>query len=157
MRQRGFTYVGLLLLLALMSTALAGTGTLWSTESKREKEAELMFIGQQFTGAIGSFRERTPAGQKQRFPKQLGELLDDTRWPTPQRHLRKIYIDPMTGGREWGLVRGPGGEIMGVHSLSVARPLKRHGFPDLFEAFAGAGSYRDWRFVYTAQPEAPTN
>jgi type II secretory pathway pseudopilin PulG len=150
MRQRGFTYVGLLLLVAMSSAALAAAGSLWSIESRREKEADLLFIGEQFTQAISSFRDRTPAGQMQRFPQRLEELVDDRRWPTPRRHLRQVYVDPMTGTREWGLVTAPGGAILGVHSLSEGQPLKRAGFAPEHEDFAVAASYREWRFVYTA-------
>jgi type II secretory pathway pseudopilin PulG len=148
MRQEGFTYIGLLLLLALASTALAGAGTLWSIESRRDKEAELLFIGQQFAKAITSFRDHTPAGQQQRFPRRLEELLEDKRGPSTRRHLRQVFVDPVTGSREWGLVRIPGGEITGVHSLSEGKPLKRGNFPGGFEEFAHALSYRDWRFEY---------
>jgi type II secretory pathway pseudopilin PulG len=151
---RGFTYIGLLLLVAMSSAALAAAGSLWSIEAKRAKEAELLFIGEQFTRAIGSFRDRTPAGQQQRFPRTLEELVDDKRWPTRQRHLRQVFVDPMTGTREWALVTAPGGGILGVHSLSADVPLKRAGFIPQFEEFSTATSYQDWRFVYTA-PAAP--
>lgn len=150
MRQRGFTYVGLLLLVAMTSAALAAAGSLWSIESRREKEADLLFFGTQFKQAITSFRERTPAGQMQRFPQRLEELVDDRRWPTPRRHLRQIHVDPMTGSREWGLVTAPGGGILGVHSLSEGEPLKQGGFAPEHEDFTGASTYREWRFVYTA-------
>lgn len=157
MRQRGFTYVGLLLLVAMSSAALAAAGSLWSVEARRAKEAELLFVGMQFTRAIAAFRERTPAGQQQRFPRTLEELLDDKRWPTTRRHLRQVWVDPMTGTREWGLVLAPGGGIMGVHSLSEATPLKIAGFPPEFEDFGTATNYQGWRFVYVAPAEKATN
>ena len=156
MRQKGFTYIGLLLLLAMMGTALAGAGTLWSIESRREKERDLLFAGEQFRSAIAAYRDRTPAGQAPRFPRRLEDLLKDERWPTTRRHLRQIYVDPMTGKREWGLERSPAGEILGVHSLSMQQPLKQAGFPPHQEQFAGATTYRDWNFIYTA-PGAATN
>ena len=37
---------------------LAGAGQLWRTEAQREKEKELMFIGEQFRLAIGSYYEK---------------------------------------------------------------------------------------------------
>ena len=158
MRQRGFTYVGLLLLVAITGAGLAGAASLWTIESRRAKEAQLLFAGEQFTRAIAAFRERTPAGQMQRFPQRLDELLDDKRWPTTRRHLRQVFVDPMTGTREWGLVRGAGNGITGVYSLGAGAPLKQAGFPEGMEAFAGASSYQDWRFVYQAPGSAePTN
>jgi type II secretory pathway pseudopilin PulG len=151
MRQRGFTYVGLLLLVAMSSAALAAAASLWSIDSRRDKEAELLFAGAQFTQAIASFRERTPSGQMQRFPRDLQELLEDKRWPTARRHLRKVYVDPMTGTHDWGLVEAPAGAgVMGVYSLSQEAPLKRAGFAPELQEFAVANSYREWRFVYVA-------
>lgn len=155
MRQRGFTYIGLLLLVAMSSAALAAAGSLWSIESKREKEAELLFIGSEFTRAIAAYRERTPAGQPPRFPLRLEDLVDDKRWPTTRRHLRQVYVDPMTASREWGLVPAPGGGILGVYSLSQDPPLKVGNFPPE-QDFTGATSYRDWQFVYAVKgPDAP--
>jgi len=157
MRQRGFTYIGLLLLVAMLGAGLAGAGTLWSTESRREKEAELLFVGEQYRQAIAAFRNRTPAGQQPRFPRNLEELLDDRRWPTTRRHLRKLFADPVTGTREWGFVRTPGGEITGAHSLSDRQPMKRGGFTEVQAEFQDAATYADWRFVYQAPEAAPAN
>ncbi len=47
-------------------------------------------------------------------------------------------------------MRAPDGGIMGVYSLSKETPLKRAGFPDIYEAFALAATYREWQFLYTA-------
>jgi type II secretory pathway pseudopilin PulG len=148
----GFTYIGLLIFIALMGIALAGTGVIWHTESRREKERELLFVGDQFRRAIGLYYERTP-GAKQ-FPKALEDLLLD-RYPNTQRYLRRLYDDPVGGTSEWGLVRGPEGRIVGVHSLSEAEPLKRAGFPLKYEEFKGAARYSEWRFMYV--PAAPVN
>jgi len=146
----GFTYIGLLLAVALLGTALAAVGTFWSTESKRDAEIELLFVGEQFRLAIVAYYENVPVGQQRRFPQKFEDLLIDKRWPSTKRHLRKIYVDPMTGSRDWGLTRLPGDKgIIGVHSLSPATPLKRHGFPPSYEQFATAKTYRDWQFAYS--------
>lgn len=152
MPQRGFTYIGLLLALALAGVALAAAGTLWSTETQREREADLLFVGDQFRRAITAYYETVPAGQTRRFPQKLEDLLLDKRWPTTRRHLRRLYVDPITGAREWGLVRGPGETITGVYSLSSAAPLKHAKFPNDYVQFAAAKAYNEWRFVYTAAP-----
>jgi type II secretory pathway pseudopilin PulG len=147
-QQAGFTYIGLLIAVALMGTVLAAAGVVWHTQVQREREAELLFEGRQFAAAIGHFYERTPAGQPARFPPRLEDLLDDRRWPTTTRHLRRIWFDPITGKPEWGIVRAPDGGILGVYSLSREVPRKRAGFGEPYEEFASAGSYQDWRFVY---------
>jgi hypothetical protein len=117
---------------------------------QREREAELLFIGEQFVAAITDFYERTPAGQRPRFPARLEELLDDPRWPTTKRHLRRLYVDPMTGQATWGLVPSPEGGIMGIYSLGTGVPLRRAHFKPPYEEFEAAMTYAGWRFVYVA-------
>jgi type II secretory pathway pseudopilin PulG len=142
--QRGFTYVGLLLAIALAGVALAAAGTLWSTAAKRDKEAELLFVGDQFRRAIDAYYEGTPGAK--RFPQRLEELVEDKRLPVTRRHLRRIYVDPMTGKPDWDLVRLPDGAIVGVRSRSEARPLKTANFAPHDASFANAATYRDWVF-----------
>lgn len=128
----------------------AGTlayGELASRAAQREKEQELLFIGNQFRQAIGAYYERSPGGAK-RFPRKLEELLEDRRHLVPQRYLRKVYADPMTGKRDWGLVAAPDGGIMGVYSQSDAQPIKTGGFRPRDGTLAQTGRYSDWHFSY---------
>jgi len=149
MRQRGYTYIGLLILIAVIGIVLATAGVVWRTELQREREAELLFVGQQYAAAIAQFYERTPTGQRPRFPARLEELLQDPRWPTTTRHLRRLYVDPFTNQANWGLVPSPEGGILGVYSQSTGTPLRRVHFPPQYqEAFEAATTYADWRFVY---------
>jgi type II secretory pathway pseudopilin PulG len=154
--QRGYTYIGLLFVVALTGGALAAAGTLWRVQAQREREADLLFTGRQFAAAIARYYERTPVGQPQRFPARLEELLEDRRWPAAPRHLRRLFIDPMTGRAEWGTVLAPDGRIMGVYSLSPQAPIKRAGFGWPYEGFSEAATYQDWRFVYV-QPGGAGN
>ena len=152
-RQRGLTYVALLIAVALFGAGLALVGSLWSTEAKREREVELLFVGDQFRRAIAAYYAEAPAGQPNRFPQKLEDLVQDRRWPTTRRHLRKIFLDPMTGTREWLLVRAPDQGIRGVNSSSDAVPLKRANFADDYANFGSAKTYREWQFVFS-QPQA---
>ena len=145
--QKGFTYVWVLFVVALTSIALAGAVQVWRTEVRREKEKELMFAGEQFRQAIGSYYENSP-GLPKRYPDSLEKLLLDKRFPTVKRHLRKIFFDPMTNSSEWGLARQPNAGIIGVYSLSKEIPLKRANFPERYADFAEAKDYRDWKFIY---------
>ncbi|MHB0982835.1 MAG: type II secretion system protein [Thiobacillus sp.] len=145
-RMRGFGYIGLLILVAMMSAALAGAGEVWHTAQQREKEQELLFAGGQFRRAIAQYYANTP-GKARRYPLHLEELLKDPRHPGIRRHLRKIYLDPMTGKAEWGLVTGPGGEIYGVYSRSQDAPLKRAGFRLAEKDFEGRTKYSEWVFM----------
>ena len=144
-RLRGFTYIGLLVAVVLIGIGLAAAGQVWSTTAKRERERELLFVGGQFRQAIASYFEASP-GVKQ-YPRKLDELLQDQRVPTVKRHLRKIYLDPITGSRDWGLVT-MGDRIVGVYSRSDDKPLKIENFAPEDSSFAGSAAYSDWRFVY---------
>lgn len=146
-RSAGFTYLGLLFFIAVMGVALVAIAQVWHTHVRHEKEAELLFVGNQFRQAIGLYYERTPGGVKQ-FPKQFEDMMQDPRYPNVQRYLRKVYVDPMTGKAQWGLTRAPDGGIIGIHSLSEEAPLKVAGFLAADAAFADATSYRGWVFAY---------
>jgi hypothetical protein len=145
--QQGFGYLTVLFFVAISSIALAGLGMLWSLERQRQKEVELLNIGQEFQHAIGLYYERSPGAAK-RYPKSLDELLKDTRFLVVQRYLRQIYVDPMTAQRDWGVVQAPEGGIMGVYSLSNEAAMKRANFPLALNSFEGKASYHDWRFIY---------
>jgi type II secretory pathway pseudopilin PulG len=145
-RQLGFSYLLVLFMIALAGIALAAAGTLWSAESRREKEKELLFAGEQYRQALRNYYLMTP-GEPKTYPKTLEELILDTRHPVIVRHLRKLYTDPVTRSTEWGLIRDPATQgIMGVYSLSPERPIKQKGFDAKHIAFDDADQYSDWRF-----------
>ena len=147
-RQGGFTYIALLLAIALHGAVLAAAGSVWHTAQKRESERELLFIGDQFRRAIRAYAQSGP-GIKGQLPKTLDELLLDPRFPGTKRHLRKIFVDPVTWKAEWGLVKTPDGNaIIGVYSLSEEAPLKTTNFQLDDQAFEGAAKYSEWKFVY---------
>jgi type II secretory pathway pseudopilin PulG len=157
--ERGFTYIGILIAIAVMGIGLAAVGAVTHTAQMREKERELLFVGDQFRRAIAMYYERAPGGIRT-YPKKLEDLLLDTRYPSVHRHLRKIYADPMTGKKEWGLVEMPGVGIIGVHSLSDQAPLKTAKFPAPYQSFSTAKKHSDWKFVHVpaqqiVQPPAP--
>ena len=143
-REAGFTYLGVILLVAAVGAGLAATAQVWSHTRQRDKEMELLWVGNQFREAIGVYYQRTPGAVK-RYPERLEDLLEDRRYGSVQRYLRRVYRDPMTGSLEWGLVQAPEGGIAGVHSLSGKRAIRE--LPIDARA-AAAASYREWKFVY---------
>lgn len=145
--ERGFTYVGLLIAVAVLGASLAVTGELWRTAARREREAQLLFAGTEFRNAIASYYRFSPAGTP-RYPHRLEDLLEDRRGALPRHHLRRLYVDPMSRKPDWGLVTAPGGGIAGVYSGSEERPLKSAGFAAADAAFEGAEHYADWKFVF---------
>lgn len=112
--ERGFTYLGALLLVAVSGAALAAFAGAWSHAREREKQAELRWVGGQFRQAIGLYYERSP-GVK-RYPERLEDLVEDKRFLTTQRYLRRVYADPVTGKADWELIPAPAGGMMGVRS-----------------------------------------
>ncbi len=144
--QTGFTYIGALILVAAMGLALTLAAQVWRTGLQRDKEAQLLFVGNQFREAISRYYARSPGAARQ-FPSRLEDLLKDNRFPQTVRHLRRIYVDPVTGKPDWALVMAPGGGIRGVRSLSNAEPVKVAGFAERDAAFSGAKRYSDWVFA----------
>lgn len=149
--QRGSAYVVLLIAIALSGTALAGVGRIWALEAQRERERELLFIGEQFRRALGAYHAQSP-GRVRQYPADLADLVEDGRFPEPRRHLRRIWRDPITGSTDWGVVRAPDGRIVGVHSRSEQRPLKRANFRPRDEGFEGRSRYADWIFGVPTEP-----
>lgn len=144
-RSGGFTYLGVLFLISVLAMTAAAASVVWRIAKQRDDERELVFIGRQFAAAIEHYRVHStdPALP---YPRRLEDLLRDDRDITPQRHLRRLYVDPMTGDTQWGLIRLPDGGLVGVHSLSERKPYPR--------TFVVAGfsppvstSYQQWQFV----------
>jgi type II secretory pathway pseudopilin PulG len=127
-RQRGFTYLWLLLLVAIGAAALAALGQRASTALQREREAELIFRGREIARALASFRAATP-GDAKVLPTTLAELLDDRRGPRPRRHLRRLYADPFTGRADWVLLKDSDERITGVRSRSAQAALRTVDLP----------------------------
>lgn len=143
LRQSGFGYLLVLFSLAAMGLILAGTGQVWHTMAQRDREAELLFAGNQFRRAITSYHDNSPGAVKQ-YPQRLEDLLEDTRHTVPVRHLRRIYRDPMTGSIDWGLVLA-NGRIVAVHSRSKSAPIKTD-FGPRDASLVGATRHDEWVF-----------
>ena len=149
--QRGLTYLGFVIALAVINGLMAATAEVWLSAQRREKEQELLFVGNEFRQALAAYDKGTPGGAAQNQPKHLEELLKDNRYPNTKRYLRQIYADPMTGKTEWGLVRLPDGGIIGVHSLSEKEPFKKTGFRLADAALQDKTKYSEWTFMNIGQ------
>jgi type II secretory pathway pseudopilin PulG len=152
LRQRGFGYLMALFAIAALGLMAAGAGRVWYTTAQREREVELLFAGQQYRQALDSYYALKVGGVQQ-YPQRLEELLNDPRSQVTLRHLRRIYVDPMTGKADWVLVTA-GERIVGVHSRSETSSFKRY-FEDADAAFNGADRYAQWVFRAGASPITP--
>jgi type II secretory pathway pseudopilin PulG len=140
----GFSYIGLLIAVAILGIALSAVGTVWRTAAQRDHEQELLDFGHEFEAAIDSYY-RT-GGQ---YPQTVDDLIEDKRWPEPHHHLRRLRVDPMTGTADWTILRIDGLGITGIASTSDVEPIKKSGFAPDEETFRDAKTYSDWQFVYS--------
>jgi len=142
---KGFTYIGLLLFIAITGLGLSLAGLSWQYQVRAEKEKQLLFVGSEFRDAINSYYASSPNAAKD-YPASLNDLLLDKRLPNIKRHLRKVYLDPITGKSDWGFETQQG-RIVGIYSKSTLAPYKQKGFNVVDANFLGQKRYKDWIFL----------
>ena len=91
--QQGFAMAALLVVLAVMSLMLSMALPVWHHAAQREREAELIFRGEQYARAIMLYQRQTPGA----YPPDVETLVEG-------RFLRRAYRDPMTAEGEFRLV-----------------------------------------------------
>lgn len=144
-REQGFTYVGLLVAVVVAGLLLSVAGRVWWLTERRNREAQLLFAGDQIRMAISAY-----FANGHQYPQSLEVLLADDRSPVPKRYLRRLYPDPVSGDSDWQLIRSPDGNgIMGVASRSRLQPVKRKGFSYVDSGFEDSDCYCSWQFIYT--------
>ena len=84
---RGYAMAALLVAMSVMAIVMSVALPVWATAARREKEAELVFRGEQYARAIAFYQRQTGGA----FPPSLDLLID-------QKFLRTKYRDPITGG-----------------------------------------------------------
>ena len=143
----GFTYVGLVIFVAILGLVGAATLKVDSLLRRVAAEQELLEIGAEYSEALRSYAAATPRGYPT-APPTMQELLKDPRFPGTRRHLRKIYVDPLTGKQEWGIVyQGDNVGVLAVYSLSQAQPLKLANFDARFQNFENKQHLSEWKFT----------
>jgi type II secretory pathway pseudopilin PulG len=162
--ERGYAMAALLVALNILAVLMTVAMPLWKTAAQREKEAELIWRGEQYARAIGLFQRKYANA----YPPNLDILLNE-------RFLRKKYQDPMTKDGEFQLLyaasqgapgqvaqQGPQGQqarpsagtpsdagtrapagarggIMGVASKSTETGLR---------LYNGRSKYNEWAFLW---------
>ena len=84
--ERGYLMVALLVAMSVMAIMMGAALPAWRTAAQREKEAELIFRGEQYARAIALYQRRYANAS----PPNLDVLVSE-------KFLRKKYKDPMTG------------------------------------------------------------
>ena len=91
--QHGFAMAALLVVLGIMSLLLSMALPVWHHAARREREAELIFRGEQYARAITLYQRQTPGA----YPPDVDTLVEG-------RFLRRAYRDPMTAGGEFRFI-----------------------------------------------------
>jgi type II secretory pathway pseudopilin PulG len=181
--QHGYAMVALLIGLGVMAIMLTVAMPVWKTAVQREREAELIFRGQQYVRAIELYQRKLPGAA----PPNIDMLVD-------QKFLRKKYKDPITGedfqvlspnspgaglggaqppggrgaagpatltGRSSGpgaspsvTARGPGGTITVGLQAGVAGVVSTSKASSL-RLYNGRNHYNEWQFVHVPRAPAP--
>ena len=144
--QRGYTYIGLLILVAVTATLSAGLLRTGAVVQRHAAEEALLEAGSELGNALFSYARATPQGNNPR-PQRIEDLLRDPRFPKIiVRHLRRVPLDPMTGQARWGELLSdsvPG--IDAFYSLSDLQ-TQRTTFKPKYSDFADKRYYREWLF-----------
>ena len=119
--ERGYAMAALLVALSVMSIMLATALPTWRTMAQREREAELVFRGEQYVQAIELFSRRNGG-----FPPSLNVLRDG-------RFIRKLYKDPITDGDFQPVYLGQVG-VGGAPAVPGQQPPQPGRGPALFGA-----------------------
>lgn len=110
--QNGFTYLVLLIVIAVMSVSLLALSEVWSKQAERRRQAEQRWVAEQYTNAIQSYYYSSRPGTRT-HPNNVQQLLEDTRFSPPLRHLRSEFKTAFESDNPLRLVRD-GSQIKGV-------------------------------------------
>src|SRR5262245_37209649 len=112
--QHGYAMVALIVAMSVMAIMMTVALPTWHQMAQREKEAELVFRGQQYARAIGLFQKKAGPGV---LPPSIDALVEG-------HYLRKKYKDPITGG-DFDLLLA--GSTAGTPGASTANPAPQGG------------------------------
>jgi type II secretory pathway pseudopilin PulG len=110
----GYTLVIVVLTVAIMSIMMTVAVQTVEFQMRREREAELIFRGQQYVEAIRLYKIKYG-----RHPMRLQEI-----WEADPRVIRKKWKDPITDSENWGLIfLGEEGRRIGPANAFPGTPL----------------------------------
>jgi type II secretory pathway pseudopilin PulG len=173
--QAGYAMAALIVGLAVMAVMMTVAMPVWKQAAQREKEAELVFRGEQIARSIGLFQRKFANA----YPPTLDVLVE-------QKFLRKKYKDPITNddfvpltqaqqaagtpGGPQGAARGgqpqgqrgtpapggrggPAGGVAGGAPAGGVIGVTSKSTDVSIRLYKGRSHYNEWAFIYT--PPAP--
>ena len=170
--QAGYAMAGLLVGIAVMSILMSMLLPVWSHAAKREREAELIFRGEQYVRAIelyqrqyvGAYPPDLETLVDQRFLRRLYEdpMREDGEFrPVYQSQLADLQGDPATAERPGENTATPSTELRGRRELSTEREeggivgVVSTSEDESIRTYNGRRKYNEWAFVYTAGATQP--
>ncbi|PYR71198.1 MAG: general secretion pathway protein GspG [Acidobacteria bacterium] len=151
---RGYTFIELLIVVTILIILASAVLPLAQVTSQRQREAELRRNLREVRTAIDKFKDAVDTGQipttelkpdNQGYPPDLETLVEGVTRAndasgTKLKYLRRIPIDPMTNGTEWGL-----------RSYQDKPDSTSWGGQNVFDVYTKSGGtgldgtkYRDW-------------
>ena len=151
---RGYTFVELLVVTAIIIILASAVMPLAKVTAKRQREVELRRVLREMRTAIDKYKDAADLGQispfelkagAEGYPKDLQVLVDGVPMANDAsgkklKFLRRVPVDPMTKGTEWGM-----------RSYQDDPDATRWGGQNVFDVyttFAGTAldgtKYRDW-------------
>ena len=118
--EQGYLMVALLVAMSVMAIMMGAALPAWHTLAQREKEAELVFRGEQYARAIGLYQRRFANAP----PPSIDVLVE-------QRFLRKKYKDPITNDEF---------QVLGAGAALPGQTQSRAGAAQAQGAFSRRGS-----------------
>ena len=113
-KQAGYALLFVVFMVATIIIAAAAVSPNLLTEGRREKEADMVWRGEQYERAIGLYYKK--------FGKYPTKVEDLTRQTNGVRFLRQAYTDPMNkDDGSWRFIYvGPNGQLIGsLHQTSL--------------------------------------
>src|SRR5215510_5863387 len=115
--ERGYTFVEMLIVATIIMILAAGIMPLAKVTSQRTREAELRRSLREIRTAIDKYKDAADLGQigsldlkvgSENYPADLQTLVDGVSAANDAtgrklKFLRRIPVDPMTRGTEWGM------------------------------------------------------
>jgi general secretion pathway protein G len=108
--ERGLTLVELIVTVAILAVLASAAVPIARFQVKRQKERELRYDLWMMRDAIDKYKDAADRGafqtkvDSQNYPPDLQTLVDGVDIQGKKvKFLRRIPVDPMIGGTEWGL------------------------------------------------------